>query len=190
MNIYGENICLRPASIEERDMIYQWMTESNITPFLFGDEHIPTWDEFLDDYQEFYFDGSAPEKGRGFTIIYGDIPIGFISYAAFHLAEHKAELDIWMRNEENCGKGIGSSAIRILCNYLRDTIGTNEFLILPSAKNGRAIRAYEKAGFIRINMNKKSEIIKEYLNENFLKEKHDYDYIYSNWDNLLLVKKL
>jgi RimJ/RimL family protein N-acetyltransferase len=190
MGIYEEYISLKPASIEDRNMIYQWMAGSNITPFLFDDENIPGWDEFIDDYQDFYFNGSAPKKGRGFIILYKDIPIGFISYAAFHLVENKAELDIWMSGEENCGKGIGSSAIKILCDCLSKEMGINEFLILPSIKNGRAIRAYEKAGFIKVDMNKKIDIIKNCLNEDFLKEKHDYDYIYSNCENLLLVKKL
>lgn len=189
-SISSGEISLIPAAIEDREMVYQWMTGSNITSFLFDDGSIPTWEEFLEDYVEFYFDGSAPEKGRGFIINHKSIPAGFISYASFHLTENKAELDIWVKSEESCGKGIGSSAIKILCDYLSSTLHINEFIILPSIKNARAIRAYEKAGFVRVDMNRKNEILKKYLNKEFLEKEHDYDYIYSNKDNLLLVKNL
>jgi RimJ/RimL family protein N-acetyltransferase len=190
LSIYSGEICLVPAAIEDREMVYQWMTESNITSFLFDDDNIPTWEEFLDDYVEFYFDGSAPEKGRGFIINHKSIPVGFINYASFHLTGNRAELDIWMKSEESCGKGIGSSAIKILCDYLSSTLDMNEFIILPSIKNTRAIRAYEKAGFVRVDMNRKIEIFEKYLNKEFLEKEHDYDYIYSNSGNLLLIKTI
>jgi diamine N-acetyltransferase len=190
MKIYGEGICLVPSSFEDRETIYEWMADSNITPCLFSDGNVPTWQEFLDDYVEYYFDGSAPEKGRGFIIYHNDRPVGFISYSAFHLVDNKAELDIWMKSDENCGKGIGSSALRVLCEYLKRTLGMNEFVIIPSIKNPRAIRAYEKAGFVRVDMEKKAEIFRNYLREDFLKVEHDYDNIYVDHDNLLMIKNL
>ena len=190
MDICKEEIELKPAFMEDRSKIYQWMASSNITSFLFDKEEIPTWEEFLEDYQDFYFDGTAPEKGGGFIIVYKEIPIGFISYASFHLAQNKTELDIWMSGQENCEKGIGSKVIRMLCDYLMSDLEINEFLIIPSINNPRAIRAYEKAGFERVSKGEKIEIMKKSLREDFLKESHDYDHIYSDEENLLLIKKL
>lgn len=190
MVIKDNNIELKPATMDDRDMIYGWMAKSNITKYLFDDSDIPTWEEFIEDYQDFYFDDVAPEKGRGFLILYKGYPVGFMNYASFHMKKGKAELDIWLKSEENCEKGIGSQAIRILCKYLKEERGIDECIIIPSIKNKRAIRAYEKSGFIRINMNEKSSLLKGYLKKEFLEEEHVYSHIYDDNVNLLLIKKL
>ena len=49
-----------------------------------------------------------PDQRRpGFIIMNDQEAVGFISYSAFHLKPHSAELDIWMKDEANCGKGFG-----------------------------------------------------------------------------------
>jgi RimJ/RimL family protein N-acetyltransferase len=54
-----------------------------------------------------------------------------------------------MSCEANCGKGYGPDAIRALCTWLAAEFGVRTFMMQPSARNPRAIRAYEKAGFVR-----------------------------------------
>ena len=58
-----------------------------------------------------------------------------------------------MNGPENCGKGYGSDALKTLCDYLFRSLGIKEFVIRPSAKNLQAIKAYEKAGFHRVECN-------------------------------------
>ena len=106
----------------------------------------PTYQEFCEDYCNYYFDGSAPEKGRGFIIEHNGNVAGFISYASFHLKPSKAELDIWMNSLVNCGKGFGTDAIIALGDYLNETLGVNQLIMRPSAKNKNAIKSYKKAG--------------------------------------------
>jgi diamine N-acetyltransferase len=62
-----------------------------------------------------------------------------------------------MNGPENCGKGYGSDALRALCDYLFKSLGIKEFVIRPSAKNSRAIKAYEKAGFHQVEYNTKEQ---------------------------------
>jgi RimJ/RimL family protein N-acetyltransferase len=64
----------------------------------------------------------------------------------------RTELDIWLRNQSECGKGYGSDALEALCTYLHERFGVEEFMVQPSGRNPRAIRAYEKAGFLRLNL--------------------------------------
>jgi RimJ/RimL family protein N-acetyltransferase len=52
-----------------------------------------------------------------------------------------------MRGERHCGRGYGSRALDALVRHLHATYGVGTFLISPSARNGRALAAYRKAGF-------------------------------------------
>ncbi|MGB3478173.1 MAG: GNAT family N-acetyltransferase [bacterium] len=166
--IKGSVIHLIPATFEDKRWIYEAGIHPTIAPLcmgppLFPDHPIPTWEEFCRDYKDFYFDGSALDKGMNYIICVGDERIGVIGYTCYHLRHHKAEVDIWMNHIKNCGKGYGSDAIKTLCRYLFQTQGINEFFMRPSARNERAVRAYEKAGFRRIYTERSEFIKNEFL---------------------------
>ena len=80
------------------------------------------------------------------------IPAGQVNHDVIDRENRRTELDIWMNSESNCSKGYGSEALQVLCEHVTKTRGISELLIRPSARNLRAIRAYEKAGFQRVEM--------------------------------------
>ena len=90
--------------------------------------------------------------GRCFVILVNDEPVGQVYYNDIEEHEHRkrTELDIWMRSEQYCGQGFGSDALLTLCEYLVRQFGVQEFMVQPSARNRRAIRAYEKIGFVKL----------------------------------------
>ena len=151
--IKGNIIDLVPATLNDRQRVYEWCfhsetTKSHSGPPAYPDVVIPSFEEFCDDYYgDDFFTGSAPDAGRGFIIRHHGEPVGFISYSSFHLKQHKSELDIWMNCEANCGKGFGTDAIMALADYLARTGEIREFIIRPATGNARAIRSYKKAGF-------------------------------------------
>lgn len=152
----GNLVTLRPATIEDRLSIYEWLAHSDITAYMMGPptypEHkIATWQEFCDDYVSHYFSEEKPELGRCFIIMVGDEPIGQVNYNSID-KHNRTELDIWMSCEANCGKGYGPDALETLCRYLFNKFGILECYIQPSARNPRAILAYEKAGFKKITL--------------------------------------
>ncbi len=75
--------------------------------------------------------------------------VGQVNYNDIERNRNWTELDIWMFAEKYCGHGHGSEALRVLCGYLSSALKVVGFYIKPSGSNPRAIRAYEKAGFIR-----------------------------------------
>lgn len=179
--IKGNIVELVPASLEERMAIYEWLCNSDVTASMMGPPdfvklRIPTWDEFCEDYVDCYFDGSQPAKGKVFMIVTNNVKVGCISYTCFHLNASKAELDIWMKAEANCGKGFGTDAIIILCNYLKQFFQIEEFIIRPSIKNIRAIRSYQKAGFSIIDKNEEEIILKNFLKDEYFDLYSDGDY--------------
>ncbi len=155
--IQGKKVVLRPATEQDKRTIYEWLVMSDITPSIMGppaypDHPIPTWGEFCDDYKQYFFDGSSPHLGRCFVIMVNELPVGQINYDEIDKKHKRTELDIWMSCESNCGKGYGPDAVEALCRYLYNKYGINEFVMRPSVRNIRAIKAYEKAGFKRIEM--------------------------------------
>ncbi|MFK7791042.1 MAG: GNAT family N-acetyltransferase [Devosiaceae bacterium] len=59
-------------------------------------------------------------------------------------------VDITIGRPDLLGKGLGSAAVQAFCTMLFEQ-GANRIIIDPDAKNTRAIRAYEKAGFFRFD---------------------------------------
>ncbi len=69
-----------------------------------------------------------------------------------------AELDIWLRSEGDTGNGYGPDALAALTEHLQSTLGVSTFLLRPSARNRRAIRAYQKAGFTLAPMTAQQQV--------------------------------
>jgi RimJ/RimL family protein N-acetyltransferase len=153
----GNLVMLRPAMVGDRRAIYEWLAKSDITssmmgPPIYPEHKIPTWQEFCDDYVLHYFSEEKPELGRCFVIVVDGEDIGQVNYNSIDELNKRTELDIWMSSEANCGKGSGPDALETLCGYLFEKFGVSEFFIQPSARNQRAIQAYEKAGFKKISL--------------------------------------
>jgi RimJ/RimL family protein N-acetyltransferase len=143
---------LREAEIADRPKIFQWLAHSDITPSIMGeptypDQPIPTWEEFQQDYSDSYFRDTGNDKGRNFIILLGNTEIGTIGYDNLNKQLCQVDIDIWMREERYCGHGYGTEALNCIVNHLHAIYGIRTFRLDPSARNTRAIRAYEKAGF-------------------------------------------
>jgi RimJ/RimL family protein N-acetyltransferase len=144
-------------STEGERPIYEWSAHSDAASAMMGpptypDHPIPTWEQFCEDHTPHFFDGSAPHLGRCFIILVNNEPVGQVYYNDIeeHDGRKRTELDVWMRSELYCGQGFGSDALLTLCEYLTRYFGVQEFMVQPSARNPRAIRAYEKIGFARL----------------------------------------
>lgn len=102
------------------------------------------------------------------------------------LIRMKIELDIWLKAKEYCGKGYGIRALVALCDYLKQEFNIHDFIIRPAAKNIRAIRAYEKAGFQKVQGNDKEKTVKEFLLTEYLNEYGSGDYGFEDTEVLTL----
>ncbi len=145
-------LSLRFAEMTDRPKIFQWLTQSNITPSvmgapLFPDQPIPTWQEFIEDYTDTFFDDRGNEKGRNFILLLGTNEIGTIGYDNLDQERRTVDIDIWMKEEKYCGHGYGTEALNGLTEHLHANFDIQTFRLDPSARNKRALRAYAKAGF-------------------------------------------
>lgn len=126
------------------------VTASMARPPLYPEKPPCTFEEFIDDWKPHYFSGSRPLLGRIWKIMTNGERAGYITYNDINETTHRVEMDIWLASAKCCGKGYGSDALIALCDYVAGTFGIKEVFIQPSLRNPRAIRAYEKAGFVKV----------------------------------------
>jgi RimJ/RimL family protein N-acetyltransferase len=157
MMLKGQLVILQPATPDDARPIYEWLVSSDLTssmmgPPLFPEVPLPTWAQFCADYAPHFFDGLKPHIAQSFMIVAAGQSIGHINYDGLDATHRQTELDIWLRSFHHCNKGLGSDAIDVLVRYLNDKYSVQEFVLRPSRRNPRAIRSYERAGFVQVDM--------------------------------------
>jgi RimJ/RimL family protein N-acetyltransferase len=157
--IQGERVVLQPATPDDERHILNWLLRSDVTPSMLGpplfpERPVPVREDSSERLDSHYLDGTAPELGRCFLILVHGEPVGQVTYNDIMERDglKQVELDIWMRSESCCGKGYGTDAIDALCRYLHERFGVQQFMVQPSARNPRAIHAYEKLGFKSLDL--------------------------------------
>ena len=148
----GNTLFLRRAQPHDRARVYAWLAESDLTPSSFGpplypERPAPSPEDFGERYLPHYFDGTRPFDGRAFLLRAGEEDVGCLVHHAVDLYRDAVELELWLAQARHCGKGYGSEAVTLACEWLQDNLGVNRFLLRPSRRNVRALRAMRRAGF-------------------------------------------
>lgn len=164
-------IKIRHATQDEKQKTYEWLCLSNTAQMHMGEPDypespIPDQKQFNEDFEDFYYLKDGIRRGSVMIIENDSEEIGCLCYACFHLKDNSAELDIWMKDLKYCGKGFGPIAIKLLIEYLKVNLSINRFIIRPSEKNINAIKAYERAGFVRTT--DKQKTIADYLQPEYI----------------------
>lgn len=85
--------------------------------------------------------------------------IGEILLDNFVEADHRAGLIIGILDPAALGKGLGTEAIKAIAEFAFDTLGVHKLSMRVLAFNIRAIRAYERVGFVREGLERESALI-------------------------------
>ena len=141
------HVTLRPARLSDRRQIYQWLAQSDATPEMMGpptfDDHpVPSFAEFVEDFDDTAFADSGPF--RLYVIALLDEEVGATCY---FVDGEAAELDIWIGSKRHWGRGIGRRALALMIERLIAQTSVRVAVIRPSMRNRRAVHAYQRAGF-------------------------------------------
>lgn len=77
-------------------------------------------------------------------------PIGGVNLHNLSKQHRKAELGIMIGEQNLRGKGYGTEAVQLMCDYGFNALGLNSIMLLTTAFNIAGQKAYEKAGFKEI----------------------------------------
>jgi ribosomal-protein-alanine N-acetyltransferase len=153
----GEKTRLRPMTLEEADLVFAWLGDPEVNEFWGGRDRTRSKEEFLTDWKPYYFDGSEPERGRCFAIEAEGRPIGMIAYNAIIRRDRSVDIDVIIGEKAYWSRGYGTDAIRAFLRYLFEVVGMHRVALGTYATNARAIRCYEKCGFVREGVQRESE---------------------------------
>ena len=87
--------------------------------------------------------------------------IGVIQLIDIHSTHRSAELVVRIGEAEQRGSGLGSAALRLVLDQAFGDLGLERVWLRVFSNNGRAIGAYEKVGFHREGLMRRSALIEE-----------------------------
>ncbi len=146
--IYGERIRLRAVERDDVKKFHEWINDPDVTfglalilPMSLRDEE--TWfDNLANRPQEERPLAIELRDGEGWRLI-GNSGIFGIDHVA-----HSGEIGIMIGDKSAWNQGLGAEAMGLLLRHGFETLNLNRIFLRVYADNPRAIRSYEKAGFI------------------------------------------
>jgi aminoglycoside 6'-N-acetyltransferase-1b/aminoglycoside 6'-N-acetyltransferase-2 len=136
-------------------MLHEWLNRPHIVEWWGGEEERPTLDEVIEHYRPRVL---AQESVTPYIAMLGAEPIGYAqSYVALGSGDGWWEdetdpgvrgIDQSLANPHQLNKGLGTMLVRALVARLFSDPTVTKIQTDPAPNNLRAIRCYEKAGFV------------------------------------------
>jgi AacA4 family aminoglycoside N(6')-acetyltransferase len=156
MSTAGIPLKLRLMTEQDLPMLHDWLNRPHIVEWWGGEENRPT----LSEVQEHYLPRVLAEDSvTPYIAMLGTEPIGYAqSYVAMGSSDGWWEdetdpgvrgIDQSLANPMQLNQGIGTNLVRSLVELLFSDPAVTKIQTDPAPNNYRAIRCYEKAGFVR-----------------------------------------
>jgi AacA4 family aminoglycoside N(6')-acetyltransferase len=152
-------VSLRLMTEHDLPMLHDWLNRPHIVEWWGGEEARPTLDEVREHYLPRVM---AEESVTPYIAMLGTEPIGYAqSYVALGSGdgwwEHETDpgvrgIDQSLANPEQLNRGLGTKLVRTLVELLFSDPSVTKIQTDPAPNNQRAIRCYEKAGFVQQNV--------------------------------------
>ncbi len=149
--ILGERVRLRPVEKDDLPRFVRWFGDPELRRYLaaylpLGYAQEEKWYERNLDRgpeQAWALEVRSAADGETWALI------GSCGLHEIHWRTRAAELGIAIGDRAYWGQGYGTDAVRALIRWGFETVNLNRIFLRVFADNPRAIRAYEKAGFIK-----------------------------------------
>lgn len=155
MTANAPEVTLRLMTEDDLVMLHEWLNRPHLVEWWGGEEARPTLAEVQRDYAP---RAMAAESVTPYIALLDGEPIGYAqSYVAMGSGggwwEDETDpgvrgIDQSLANPEQLGKGLGTRLVRALVRHLFADPAVTKIQTDPSPDNHRAIRCYEKAGFV------------------------------------------
>ncbi len=144
--IVGEKIYLRPVEMEDVNNYVMWLNDEEVRQFLsritpFNSIREKEWVENL------YKDDKSIILG--IVVKESDKLIGNIGIHGISIPNRHAVLGIFIGDKSCWSKGYGTEALNLMLAHGFDQLSLHRIYLSVMSFNPRAIRAYEKAGFVK-----------------------------------------
>ena len=147
--ILAERIRLRAIEREDIPRFVEWLNDPEVTAGLLINLPMATWDETR------WFEnlGNRPAEERPLAVDArlpegGWTHIGNVGLHQIETTNRSAEFGIFIGDKAFWDHGYGSEATRLTLKHGFETLNLNRIYLYVFETNPRAIRAYEKCGFV------------------------------------------
>lgn len=148
-------LALRPMTEDDLPMLHDWLNRPHIVEWWGGEAERPSLDEVMADYQPRVL---AQESVTSYIAMLGPEPIGYAqTYVALGSGDGWWEdetdpgvrgIDLSLAHPAQLNIGLGTRLVRALVDQLFSDPAVTKIQTDPAPNNLRAIRCYEKAGFV------------------------------------------
>jgi RimJ/RimL family protein N-acetyltransferase len=144
--IRGERIYLRPLDEADLDHCLRWINDPEVLVTL--GRRQPTGRaaerEWLQDQYK-----SDDHMNLAIVLVDGDRHIGNCGFNEIDYINRSAVFGILIGEKDTWGQGYGPEAARLILKYGFEELGLHRIGLDVYSHNARAMRAYEKVGFVR-----------------------------------------
>ena len=140
----NNNVILRPMTEQDTDNVIKWRNAPSVMEnFIFRTPL--TREAHLNWYNNRVLTGDVAQ----FIIVDTDTntDVGSVYLRDIDRNNQKCEFGIFIGEESCRGKGIGAKASKLILDYAFNELELNRVFLRVFAKNERAIKSYENAGF-------------------------------------------
>jgi RimJ/RimL family protein N-acetyltransferase len=162
-NIAGEKVLLGPPTCDLVQIVVRWENDFAVT-LLSGDSVRPKMREAAEAKYERYTRGEQHDWA-GFVIYETATlrPIGVTDLRHIDCVRRTAEFGICIGEQDCWGKGSGTETTRLMLDYGFTygftALGIHNIMLTSFSYNERAIRAYQRAGFLIIDRRREAHRI-------------------------------
>ena len=156
MSASNNAVVLRLMTERDLPMLHEWLNRPHIVEWWSGEEERPTLEEVVEHYLPRVM---AEESVTPYIAMLGDEPIGYAQlYVALGSGDGWWEdetdpgvrgIDQSLANPTQLNRGLGTKLVRALVELLFSDPAVTKLQTDPAPTNHRAIRCYEKAGFVQ-----------------------------------------
>ena len=161
----GNLTSLRPLRDDDAPYIFRWLNNPQVMQYWGGLSETLTEEES----HEWIRDHSGGEPGvEAFVIQEKGTPVGFIELSGQPddaNYRHMVELDICIGEPDRWNTGLGTDALKALMRHLFTERGILRIFLQPRVSNARAVRVYEKCGFVKEGVLRDAEMIDGHLQD-------------------------
>ena len=140
----GDQVLLRPLATGDLRRCVKWFSDPQVIQFLGRASPVTLAEE-----ERWYREYSRRSDEQIFAIEVDGRHVGNLGLHKVDRVHRKADLGIVIGETEYWSRGYGTDALRTALRYGFENLGLNKVSLDVFEHNARALRSYEKCGFVR-----------------------------------------
>lgn len=171
----NDELTIRRLEHHDKALIVKWLSDSKVLKYYEGRNN-PHNEELVE--EKFYEDNANKTRC---IIEYYQKPIGYIQYYLIY-EKNREEYgysnfngtifgtDQFIGETKYLGQGIGTDLMKLVIDFLSTVKGAQKIVLDPQTWNERAIKCYEKSGFVKVKLMVSHELHEGELKDCWLME--------------------